>query len=218
MKQSCDISSPDFQIRWAYFNKSALKMNPRFVNDLHNIEVNQKMVGYFSKYLETNLDRKKGLLIVGPTGTGKSTLFMTFQKIIEDAQPGYFLKMQGCREIKDLWKTKDWKIINQLKGRNENRQITNPVKMELVLDDLGMDVPFKDFGTEVDLTGDILEARYNIFRDHGIRTHATTNLSTALKIDGKVINEIEARYGTRVYSRIREMFNILVLGGPDRRG
>lgn len=193
-------------------------MNPRFVNDLHNIEVNQKMVGYFSKYLVTNLDRKKGLLIVGPTGTGKSTLFMTFQKIIEDAQPGYFLKMQSCREIKDLWKTKDWKTINQLKGKNENKQIVNPVRMELVLDDLGMDVPFKDFGTEVDLTGDILETRYNLFRDHGIRTHATTNLSTSLKSEGKIINEIEARYGTRVYSRIREMFNILVLGGPDRRG
>ncbi len=39
-------------------------------------------------------------------------------------------------------------------------------------------------------------------------THVTTNLSG---------DQIEENYGTRVRSRMREMFNMIILPGEDRR-
>ena len=39
-------------------------------------------------------------------------------------------------------------------------------------------------------------------------THITTN---------KSVDEIEQMYGTRVRSRMKEMFNMIVLDGKDRR-
>jgi DNA replication protein DnaC len=43
----------------------------------------------------------------------------------------------------------------------------------------------------------ILLTRYNLFKEKGLITHLTTNLSVA---------EIESIYGNRLRSRMREMF------------
>jgi DNA replication protein DnaC len=55
---------------------------------------------------------------------------------------------------------------------------------------------------------DIILNRY----DNPKIPHHMTHLTTNLKPD-----EIEQAYGTRVRSRMREMFNVILLTGPDRR-
>ena len=47
---------------------------------------------------------------------------------------------------------------------------------------------------------EILLSRYDLFVSKGIPTHLTTNLSAS---------EIEDKYGNRVRSRMREMFNLV---------
>jgi DNA replication protein DnaC len=47
---------------------------------------------------------------------------------------------------------------------------------------------------------EILLSRYDIFTTKKIQTHITTNLSAS---------EIETHYGSRVRSRMREMFNLI---------
>jgi len=48
--------------------------------------------------------------------------------------------------------------------------------------------------------GEILLSRYDLFKTKNVKTHITTNLNA---------EELEARYGSRVRSRMREMFNLI---------
>jgi len=48
--------------------------------------------------------------------------------------------------------------------------------------------------------GEILLSRYDIFKAKNWKTHITTNLNA---------EELEARYGSRVRSRLREMMNVI---------
>ncbi len=48
--------------------------------------------------------------------------------------------------------------------------------------------------------GEILLSRYDLFLQRKIKTHATTNLNA---------QELEERYGNRVRSRMRQLFNLI---------
>ena len=48
--------------------------------------------------------------------------------------------------------------------------------------------------------GEILLSRYDLFQKNKIKTHATTNLNA---------QELEDRYGNRVRSRMRQLFNLI---------
>ena len=48
--------------------------------------------------------------------------------------------------------------------------------------------------------GEVLLSRYDLFINHKVKTHITTNLNA---------QELEDRYGNRVRSRMREMMNLL---------
>jgi len=57
---------------------------------------------------------------------------------------------------------------------------------------------------------EILLSRYDMFIQKGILTHITTNLSAP---------ELESMYGSRVRSRMREMFNLVAFerNAKDKR-
>jgi len=48
--------------------------------------------------------------------------------------------------------------------------------------------------------GELLISRHELFLQSKIKTHATTNL---------IAEEMEERYGSRVRSRMRQMFNLI---------
>ncbi len=66
-------------------------------------------------------------------------------------------------------------------------------------DDLGSEAASKYFGNDCNVMAEILLTRYDIFKEKGIITHLTTNLTAT---------EIEEIYGNRLRSRMREMFNL----------
>jgi hypothetical protein len=61
----------------------------------------------------------------------------------------------------------------------------------------------KYYGNECNIMGEILLSRYDIFISQDMITHITTNLSAS---------EIENAYGSRVRSRMREIFNLISFG------
>ena len=79
-----------------------------------------------------------------------------------------------------------------------SRSIRSP--KPICFDDIGIEPPMRYFGDHVNVIGEILLSRYELFVSKGVQTHATTNLNA---------EEIEARYGARVRSRLREMFNLI---------
>jgi len=56
------------------------------------------------------------------------------------------------------------------------------------------------FGTPVNVIGEIVLSRYDMFVASGTYTHATTNLNAT---------ELSIKYGDRVRSRMRSMFNLI---------
>ncbi|WP_223151577.1 hypothetical protein [Chitinophaga varians] len=77
----------------------------------------------------------------------------------------------------------------------------------LCLDDLSTEGIKRNFGDQVNTIAEIILNRYDKKLPHYL-THLTTNLTAG---------EIEQCYSERARSRMREMFNMLILGGGDRR-
>ena len=77
-------------------------------------------------------------------------------------------------------------------------------------DDLGIEPTGRHYGKDCNVLGEILLSRYDLFLKYQIKTHATTNLNA---------QELEERYGKRVRSRMRELFNLVAFedGSEDKR-
>ena len=67
-------------------------------------------------------------------------------------------------------------------------------------DDLGVEPTGKFFGKDCNVMGEVLLSRFELLIKYNIRTHATTNLNA---------QELEERYGNRVRSRMRQLFNLI---------
>lgn len=67
-------------------------------------------------------------------------------------------------------------------------------------DDLGVETTGRHFGKDCNVMGEIILYRYELFLKNNIKTQATTNLNA---------QELEERYGNRVRSRMRQLFNLI---------
>lgn len=67
-------------------------------------------------------------------------------------------------------------------------------------DDLGVEPSGRHYGKDCNVMGEILLSRYDLFLKNKIKTHCTTNLNA---------QELESRYGNRVRSRMRQLFNLV---------
>ena len=76
----------------------------------------------------------------------------------------------------------------------------------LCFDDLGDEREINHYGNRINLMAEVLKERY-VNVPHN-RTMVTTNLTP---------EQIKEKYGERVYSRMREMFNIIPIAGSDLR-
>jgi DNA replication protein DnaC len=154
-----------------------------------------------------NLDLKKGILLTGPIGCGKTSLMALVRFFF---QRGKQYQIKSTRDISFEFEKEGSKVINRYSKNPLNLSYTNPVPKIFCFDDLGVEQPQKHFGNECNVMAEILLSRYDLFISKGIPTHLTTNLSAT---------EIEEKYGNRVRSRMREMFNLLAFdkGSIDKR-
>jgi len=147
----------------------------------------------------------KGLLLCGGVGTGKTTLLKVFNLNKRRA-----FKIVSCKHIAAKYADVGNDAITEHSGHwhvPTSRDYFYQNKIGICFDDLGDEDSRKNFGNQANVMADIIQNRY----DSGVPyhfTHITTNLT---------MDEIESFYGTRVRSRIREMFNIIQLDGEDRR-
>lgn len=166
-----------------------------------------KLVAYFLKDEITankyGLSMKKGILLSGPIGVGK-TSFINILKFFLKNEDRYIVKT--CRDISFEFIEDGYNVIHKY-SKGINRQV--PIK-SFCFDDLGVEGSLKYYGNECNVMAEIILSRYDLFVSHKLITHITTNLSAS---------EIEAIYGNRVRSRMREMFNLISFekDAPDKR-
>jgi DNA replication protein DnaC len=185
------------------------RFDKKFIVDSGNSILLHKLTQYFTGSREFESDGyslKKGILIQGNVGVGKTEIMRFFQK-----NKKCCYRIVSCADIADEYLTYGDEIEGVYSTPTE-RAINDPDVFfqkytGTCFDDLGTEEIKNNFGNKKNVMADILMAIYDK-KDYS-KFHITTNLDP---------NEIEERYGTRVRSRMREMFNIFILQGADRRG
>lgn len=135
---------------------------------------------------KAGIDPCKGLLLTGPVGCGKTSL-MRLLKFLVPYQRQY--SVIPTRNIVFGFNHIGFKTIEDY-GNGQY----------FCFDDLGIEPIGRHYGKDCNVMGEILLSRYELFVNHQIRTHCTTNLNA---------QELEERYGIRVRSRMRQMFNLV---------
>ena len=159
-----------------------------------------KLCIYFIRDFEAcanlNIDPNKGVLLSGPVGCGKTSLMKLLRHIVPH-QKSY--ELIPARNITFAFNNIGYKTIQEYGNSSF-----------YCFDDLGVETTGRHFGKDCNVMGEILLSRYDLFLQRKIRTHATTNLNA---------QELEERYGNRVRSRMRQLFNLIAFdkGSMDKR-
>lgn len=162
-----------------------------------DLPVIYKLIAYFLKdeqaAFQYSLDFNKGVLLIGPVGCGKTSL-LNIMKFLTPIEHKFLIK--PCRDISFEFIHDGYEIIHKY---SKGKLYQSDPKI-YCFDDLGTENNLKYFGNECNVMAEIVLSRYDIFISKKIPTHITSNLSAS---------EIEAHYGLRVRSRLRQMVNLI---------
>lgn len=153
-------------------------------------EVLHKLCSYmirdqkYCKHYHFNPD--KGLLLSGPVGCGKTSLMKLLPYLVPH-QRRY--QVIPCRNIVFGFNHIGYKTVEDYGS-----------DAYICFDDIGIEPTGRFFGKDCNVIGEILLSRYELLLSSHTRTHGTTNLNA---------EELEERYGNRVRSRMRQLFNLV---------
>lgn len=151
-----------------------------------------KLCNYFVKdkayCKKERIDPEKGLLLSGPVGCGKTSLMKLLPHLVPN-QRSY--ELIPCRNVVFSFNHLGYKTIEEY----GNSKV-------FCFDDLGVEPFGQYYGRDFNVMGEVLLSRYELYikSNRKLKTHFTTNLNA---------KELEKRYGHRVRSRMREMFNLV---------
>lgn len=136
-----------------------------------------------------NNDQKKGLMLYGPNGTGKSTAMRP--------------------HVDKMWNGSALQFASVI-AKNGTDYINKYSMHDMYIDDLGRErTTVANFGDKnITPLHDLIHYRYEVFINSGYKTHISTNLS---------FKEIQERYGIPIADRIKEMCSVIEFKGESMR-
>jgi len=134
----------------------------------------------------------RGLVVSGEYGVGKTALVRTVARTF-----GSVFQVRLALPVD----------LERFDPKWQEFHLEAPCRQNVFLDDLGAESPVSEYGVKKDPAGDFI-VKYHELHAEGTRLFVTTNLTTA---------EIDARYGGRVLSRLKDLCVPLRLAGKDKR-
>jgi energy-coupling factor transporter ATP-binding protein EcfA2 len=200
----------DYAMIWKFIHAKGIEIyGPKFILHEKDGPIITKLMVYFlqdktlAKQLE--IDLYKGIMLTGPVGCGKTSLLNLMRHLLP-AECRYAIK--PCREIAMAYSQDGYEVIQRYTRLSFNPYTQAP--LTVCFDDLGLESPVQYFGNLCNTMAEILLSRYDHFTHQKMLTHITTNLSA---------QEIQDRYGLRIRSRCRELFNLIAFNNnsADKR-
>ncbi|SFW74474.1 hypothetical protein SAMN05661012_04167 [Chitinophaga sancti] len=204
------IATPyDYHFLLQYVSKLGKDMFGRdFIIDDVDKPVITKLLAYFLKDKTVaeaeGLDLKKGILLMGPTGCGKTAIMKIMSNFCAAKDR---LEFRSSNEVVLDFDTRAYEAIIQF--TKKSFYSTGHPRV-YCFDDLGLEPDGHHYGKSVNVMREVLLSRYNYFISRRMITHVTTKLYS---------EELGERYGEHIRSRMREMFNrvLYVDSSPDKR-
>jgi len=199
------ISFPVYNLKVALEVVSEIgkRFAPTFILTHEAEELYVKLIQYF--YSDGNFQGEltKGLMLQGPTGTGKTLAMKVMSIYLELEKIGFIMNGKGFRMNFSVVNVND--IVNGFLQQAFDGIQTYINRSIICLDDMGTEIrEVKHFGNSLDVISHIISERYN----KGKLTFATTNYPK---------NKLGFIYPDRIVSRIYGMFNFITVTGDDFR-
>lgn len=163
-------------------------------------ELMRAFAGYFAREESDKLQQRKGILLSGCTGCGKTTLFRIF-----DFATLWACDQNGRPLSEDNARLFGWRSCRQIAMEYADRDRGGAASLMRhftgvsCFDDFGAENVASHYGNKADVMGEIIQSRY----ERRSTTYITTNLTFA---------QIQQTYGERVASRLAEMCSWLDMG------
>lgn len=176
---------------------------PKFELNNQAREVYLKLIQYIHADPKFPGDLTKGLLLLGPTGTGKTLAMkiMSVYRSIDDTK--FIMSGKTYRMNYEVISVND--IVNGFMNNAFDGIAVYANRYITCLDDLGTEIEHvKYYGNDLDVISYIISERYA----KRLLTFATSNFT---------LNKLEEKYGDRIFSRMHAMFNFIIMKDKDFR-
>lgn len=140
----------------------------------------------------------RGLVLWGTNGLGKTKYLQTFSGA----------RTLNATDITPIFQKHGQRDAMEIILRPKEYDVYPTGYFNLNIDDLGAEKSLNEYGVKVEPMATVLEKMHNRYMVDFGRYNITTNLST---------DEISARYGQRIFSRMSEMFVFVQFAGTDQR-
>ena len=151
----------------------------------------RNIVNYFGEG-ETTLDRRKGIIIRGTVGVGKTLFLNLIQK--------WVVKGFAFNPVHEVVRK-----FNTDGNKGVEKYIT---PLERMFDDIGAEDEGRYYGNKTEVMEDVIYPRYELFTSRGVRTHFTSNLGN---------EDFKNKYDARIYDRLREMCTVVNWEGTESK-
>jgi len=178
-------------------------LDPGFVMTPEVQAVYIKLIQYFHADPEFPGELEKGLMLMGPTGTGKTLAMQVMAIYRQIDNTAFIFNRKVCKmnfEVVDVNH-----VINSYISNFYDGILVYLTRYIVCLDDVGSESEYaKHFGNKIDVISYILTERYS----KRLLTFATSNFP---------LKTLEEKYDDRIISRMYALFNFITMKGNDFR-